>query len=124
MPFQEYWAYVFTCDLPIESIQAAWIAAGPWPWTARDSAWYGDYLNSRPAEGVRVRLHEFPSHASEAGPFVGPGVVDGFRYDRGYTLLLQIEEGSAATKAQIDEVIRGLWEKIGAENIRATEAYD
>ncbi|HXG67001.1 MAG TPA: hypothetical protein VNO70_18000 [Blastocatellia bacterium] len=124
MPLKEYWAYVFTCDKPIEAILTAWNEAGPWQWGLRDSAWYGDYLNTRPAEGVRVRIHEFPSQASEAGPFLGPGTVEGIRYDQGYTALLQIEAESSATKAEINEVLRGLLERINAEKIKGIEPYD
>jgi hypothetical protein len=124
MPFKEYWAYVFTCEQPIEAILADWNEAGPWQWQLRDSAWYGDYLNTRPIKGLRVRIHEFPSQASEAGPFLGPGTVEGVRYDRGYTVLLQIEAGSSAMKAEVDEVIRGSLGRISAENIKEIEPYD
>ena len=118
------WAFVFTCDLPMEAILEDWNAAGPWQWTLRDSAWYGDYLNTRPVEGVRARIHEFPQQASEAGVFVGPGTVEGVRYESGYTALLQIEDGSRATKAEIDATLAGLLRQIGAENIREIEPYD
>jgi|GEM_PF-1243100 len=124
MPLKAYWAYVFNCDKPIELILAAFNEAGPWRWGLRDSAWYGDYLNTQPIEGVRVRIHEFPSQASEAGVFVGPGTVEGIRYDRGYTALLQIRSESPATKAEIDAVLRGLLGRIHAENLREIEPYD
>ncbi|MBI4207816.1 MAG: hypothetical protein HY527_22575 [Betaproteobacteria bacterium] len=124
MSLKAYWAYVFTCDKPIEAILAAWNETGPWQWRLRDSAWYGDYLNTRPTDGVRVRIHEFPSQASEAGTFVGPGSVEGVRYSQGYTALLQIEPESVATKAEIDAVLQGLLERINAEKIKTIEPYD
>jgi hypothetical protein len=64
------WAYDFECDQPLERMLTAFNAAGPWRWELRDSAWYGDYLNTQPISGVRVRIHEY-SQAGEAGTFVG-----------------------------------------------------
>jgi hypothetical protein len=120
---RQYWAYAFTCEQPIEGLLAALNAAGPWRWQERDSAWYGDYLAVRPAEGVRVRIHEFPSSGSEeAGMYVGPGTVDGVVYDRGFTALLEVED--AAAKAGIDRVLRGLLDTISAANVKAIEPYD
>ncbi len=124
MPLKEYWAYVFSSDKPIGLILAAFNEIGPWRWQLRDSAWYGDYLNTQPIEGVRVRIHEFPSQASEAGVFVGPGDVEGIHYEQGYTALLQIGDDSPATRAEIDKVLRGLLESIGAQNIKGIEPYD
>jgi len=116
-----YWAYVFTCEQSIEAMLAALNDAGPWRWQARESAWYGDYLNVRPAEGVRLRIHEFPS-SGEVSIFVGPGVVDGVAYDRGYTALLELD--NAAARAEIDGIFRGLLGTIGAGNITAIDPYD
>ena len=118
-----YWAYVFTCEQPIEAMLAAFNAAGPWPWRLGDSAWYGDYLGARPAQGVRLRIHEFPSSGSEeAGVYVGPGTVDGVAYDRGFTALLEVEDPAA--KAEIDRVFHGLLAAIGAANVNEIEPYD
>jgi hypothetical protein len=118
-----YWAYVFTCTRPIEEILAAFNAAGPWQWQMRDSAWYGDYLAARPGEGVRLRVHEFPSSGSEeAGVYVGPGTVGGVTYDQGLTALLEVE--SQASRADIDCTFRGLLDSIGAANVKEIEPYD
>lgn len=103
MPLRDYWAYDFTCAKSIETILTIFNEAGPWIWQMRDSAWYGDYLNARPSEGVRVRIHE----------------VRGI-----YSALLRIESESAAQQNQIDEVCRGLLAKIHAENIKEIEPYD
>ena len=65
-----YWAYDFACDQPIEAILVAFNAAAPWQWTLRDSAAYGDYLNCRPQEHVRLRVHAYPQVGSY-GTFVG-----------------------------------------------------
>ena len=103
---KHYWAYEFTCASSIEGILDEFNRSGPWSWQMRDSAWYGDYLNVRPAEGVRVRIHEF----QEGG--------------RTYTALLQIESESPAERPQIDEVCKGLLAKISAQNIKEIEPYD
>ena len=124
MSLQEYWAYVFTSGKPIELILEAWNEAGPWQWQLRDSAWYGDYLNTQTVPGTRVRIHEFPTQASEAGIYVGPGTVEGVQYAQGYTALLQIKPESSAIKAEIDGVLRGLLEKINVENLKEIEPYD
>jgi len=125
-----YWAYAFASYKPIEAIAAAWNEAGPWQWQARDSHWYGDYLNTRPVEGTRVRIHE-ASHkpdgsAAERSLFDWIGHF--FAQIRGgaqrYTALLQIEGDSPATRAEVDGVLRGLLEKIAATRIRTIEPYD
>ena len=70
----------------------------------RDSHWYGDYLNSRPAEGVRVRIHEWP--------------------DSIYTILLQIRAESTVKREAIDEAVRAIFGFLETKNIRETEPYD
>jgi hypothetical protein len=90
--------------------------AGPWRWEQRESAWYGDYLNTSPAEGVRVRVHEYPQ-AGESGVFMG-------LRDEGFAALLQIEVESSATQAKIDETFRGLLSSINATDITEIEPYD
>ncbi len=90
----------------------------------RDSAWYGDYLNTRPLDGVRVRIHEFPTQASEAGANLGPGIVNGVRYEEGLTALLQIEEHSSATREEVDSVLKRLLDLIHAEAVNQIEPYD
>ena len=107
-----YWAYDFTCDQPIEAILAAFVAAGPWQWRLCDSAVYGDYLNTRPKERVRVRVHEYPQMV-----FVGPR-------DKGFSALLQIDAESMATRSEIDDVFRRLLQGINATNMTEIEPYD
>ena len=60
MPLKADWAYDFACDHPLETIAATFNDAGPWQWQLRDSYIYGDYLNTRPATGVHLRIHEYP----------------------------------------------------------------
>ena len=116
MPLESYWAYDFGSDRSLESILAVFNEAGPWQWQLRESAWYGDYVATRPSEGVRVRVHEYPQ-LGEAGKFVG-------LRDRGFSALLEIEAGSSATQAEIDEVFRGLLGRVKATGVTGIEPYD
>ena len=90
-----YWAYDFACDQSLEAIVAAFNAAGPWQWTQRESAVYGDYLNCRPKERVRLRVHEYPQ-TGEYGTFVG-------LRDKGFSALLEIDADGVATRSEIDD---------------------
>ena len=54
------WAYDFTCNQPIEAVLAAFNAAGPWQWQLHETTVYGDYLNCRPMQQVRLRVHSYP----------------------------------------------------------------
>ena len=104
MSLQAYWAYEFLCDEPIEDLLAILNASGLWTWSLRDSHWYGDYLNTRPVKGVRVRIHEW--EASK------------------YTALLQIEQDSEAEQAAIDGIMRALLDRLKARDVVETEPYD
>jgi hypothetical protein len=111
-----YWAYDFASDQPIEAILAAFNAAGPWQWMLRESAVYGDYLNCRPTERVRVRVHEYPQ-TGEYGTFVG-------LRDKGFSALLAIEAEGGATRSEIDGVFRHLLQTINATDMTEIEPYD
>jgi hypothetical protein len=109
------WAYDFTCRQPIEAIRDAFNAAGPWQWRLNDSHFYGDYLNCRPQEHVRLRVHEYPGN----GMFQFSGLRSS-----GFKALLEIEAASAATQSEIDAVFRRLLQAINAANVTETEPYD
>ena len=116
MSLKAYWAYDFECGQSIERIIAIFNANGPWQWKLRDSAWYGDYLNTCPTEGVRVRVHQYPQ-TGEAGVFVG-------LRNRGFSALLQIETKSVASRTEVDEIFRGLLNTFNARSITEIETYD
>lgn len=116
MPLKAYWAYDFACDRCLEDLLCLLNEAGPWEWEARDSAWYGDYLNARPLAGVRLRIHQYPS-MGEAGTFVG-------LRDKGFSALLQIDEGSSAMQSEVDENFRELLRTINVMDIQGIEPYD
>ncbi len=104
MNLKAYWAYAFTCDHALEAMHDLLNGAGPWQWSLRDSHWYGDYLNCRPVEGVRVRIHEWE--------------------DAAYTVLLQIEAGSAAQQDAVDQIVKTLLGRLEARSIVEEEPYD
>ena len=106
MSLKAYWAYEFNCAKSIDEILAVFNVSGPWYWEMGDSAWYGDYLDAHPVEGVRVRIHEFP----EA--------------DVKYTALLQIKSESPVEQAEIDEVCKSLLNKINARDTKEIDPYD
>lgn len=109
---KEYWAYEFACDRTIEAILAAFESAGPWRWVLSESAVYGDYLNCRPKEHVRVRVHQYPQML-----FVR-------RLDKGFTALLEIRAESVATRVEIDDVFRRLLHAIDATDVTEIDPYD
>jgi hypothetical protein len=113
---KSYWAYDFACDQSIEGVLAAFNAAGPWQWSLRESAVYGDYLNCRPTAGVRVRVHEYPQ-TGEYGTFVG-------LRDKGFSALLEIEASSVANRRGTDDVFRRLLQRIDATGVTEIEPYD
>jgi hypothetical protein len=109
------WAYDFECDQPIEAFLAALNAAGPWQWQLRDSHFYGDYLNCRPREHVRLRVHEYPSK--------GMVKFSGL-HNKGFKALLEIEVETGTTRSEIDEVFRRLLQAVNATNVTEIEPYD
>ena len=113
---KEYWAYDFACGQPSRPFLPRFNAAGPWQWTQRESAVYGDYLNCRPKDGVRLRVHEYPQ-IGEYGTFVG-------LRDKGFSALIEIDADGVATRSEIDVVFRRLLQAINATNVTEIEPYD
>jgi hypothetical protein len=109
------WAYDFTCRQPIEAIRDAFNAAGPWQWPLNDSHFYGDYLNCRPQEHVRLRVHEYPGN----GMFRFTGLRSS-----GFKAILEIEAPGTVTRSDVDSVFRRLLQGIEATNVTEIEPYD
>ena len=118
-----FWAYVLTCDKEIEEILTVWNDAGPWQWQLRERFIFGFYLNTRPADGVRVQLHEFFPDSKSHAMYPGPGTVDGISYTEGFTAQLELHKDSPLSKEEIDGVFKQLLAAIGAENVRTIEPY-
>jgi hypothetical protein len=108
-----YWAYDFGCDLPMQDIRAAFNAAGPWQWEQRERIHYGDYLSSRPTEGVWLKVHAYPG---DYGSVVGLG-------DKGFKAQLEMPVDSTA-QAEIDGIFRRLLQAINATSVTRIERYD
>ena len=112
MSIKADWAYDFSCDQPLEAICAVFNVASPWQWQVRDNYMYGDYLNTRPAASVHLRVHEYPQAF-----FKGPR-------EKGFSALLRIEADSLVEQGELDTVFRGLLSKIMATDITEIEPYD
>jgi hypothetical protein len=110
------WAYDFARHRPIAEVAALFNEAGPWQWQLRESAVYGDYLNCRPAAGIRLRLHEYP----QTGEY---GTFSGLRGE-GFSALLEIESQSEATQSELDSAFRVLLRRIGITDPISIEPYD
>jgi hypothetical protein len=111
------WAYDFDCALDLDRMASAMNTAGIWKWQARESYWYGDYLNTRPAPGLRVRIHQYPQTVGAGTQFTGPR-------ESGFMALLEIDDQSPSTREEIDRIFRDLLDKIKATRVSAIEPYD
>jgi hypothetical protein len=115
-------AYEFTCDMSLEEMFKVLNEKGSWQWTMHDSHWYGDYLNCRPEEGIRVRIH----HPAEFNGGITQDPKDLDPKDR-YTALFTIES-KAATRGlhddAVDQIFRELLVHLHARNLREIEYYD
>lgn len=115
-------AYEFDCDMSMEEMLTVLNNKGSWQWTIRDSYWYGDYLNCRPQEGVRIRIHhpaEFFGVFSQVN--VPERTPDPEDY---YTGLFTIESNAAGMRDAVDEIFRNLLNHLQARNVREIESYD
>ena len=102
------WAYEFDSALPLVELQAKLNAIGTWLWTARENDWYGEYLICRPADGVRVRIHDrsqpfFGSMEREAGPQ--------------YKCQLDVNSGEQAVRQTLDPIFKAMVEGRGANRL-------
>jgi hypothetical protein len=115
-------AYEFNCDMCMEEMLKVLNEKGPWKWTMHDSHWYGDYLNCRPKENVRVRIH----HPAEfyAGITRDPKDLEPRDY---YTAVFTIES-KAGTRGPhddaVDHIFRELLVHLQARNLREIASYD
>jgi len=107
-------AYEFDCNISMEDMLEVLNKKGPWKWAVHDSHWYGDYLNCRPDEDVRVRIH----HPAE--------FFYGITHDpkSHYTALFTIESKAATTRDAVDHVFRELLVHLQAWNLREIAYYD
>ena len=112
MSFKANWAYDFSCNQSLEEVIAVFNDIGPWQWQLRDSYMVGSYLNTRPMEGMHVRVHEYPQSFLK-----GPR-------EKGFLALLQLEDDSAAEQEDVDRMFRELLNRVMATDINEIEPYD
>jgi hypothetical protein len=65
------WAYEFTSAVALVDLESKFNQSGPWRWEMRESSWYGDYLVTKPATGVRIRIQD-PQQSGAAGIRAAP----------------------------------------------------
>lgn len=106
------WAFHFQCDQSLEEICASFNANGPWQWAVGDNYIFGYYLNTRPKEGVRLRVHYFPQ-----GFVQQPA-------KKGFAALLEVTDQSTWSQKDINSTFQKLLSRISARDIQATEPYD
>jgi hypothetical protein len=111
-------AYEFNCDMSMEEMLKVLNKKGSWKWTMRDSYWYGDYLNCRPEEDVRVRIHQ-PAEFY-AGITRDPKDIEPRDY---YTATFTIESKAAAARDAVDHIFRELLVHLHARNLREIASY-
>ena len=112
MSFKANWAYDFSCNQSLEEVIAVFNDIGPWQWQLRDSYMVGSYLNTRPMEGMHVRVHEYPQSFLK-----GPR-------EKGFLALLQLEDDSVAEQEDVDRMFRELLNRVMATDINEIEPYD
>ena len=108
-------AFRFDCNGTLDQIVSQMNDAGPWKWQARESYWYSDYLNCRPARGVRIRIHDHgqatqPNFQQQSGP--------------DYTMQVDIDAEADVEASRFVGFAKELLVKIGARNILEIEPYD
>src|ERR1700688_1722896 len=86
---------------------------GSGKWTMRDSYWYGDYLNCRPEEDVRVRIHqpaEFYAGITRDPKDLEPRDLEPRDLEPRdyYTATFIIESKAAAARDAVDHIFREL----------------
>jgi len=110
MSNQTRWAFNFQCDLTLDDICTTFNTNGPYHWDVRENYIFGDYLNSRPEDGLRLRVHFFPQ------AFV--------QNKSGFSALLELDQDSPRTQDAIDNTFRKLLTQIQARDIKPVEPYD
>jgi len=119
------WAYEFNCEMSMEQMLEVWNQNGPWKWTTHESYWYGEYLISRPENGVRVRIHhpfQFPFRIGESKAVFAANNLD---YPRNYyCALLEVDAEAPAERKSVDQRLHTLLHQVHSRNVREVEHYD
>jgi hypothetical protein len=103
-------AYEFICkESSTERLCARLNAVGGWNWYMGDSYWYGDYVASKPFEGVRIRIVDFPT------PINGE-----FKYDAD----VRLRDECTTPMAVIDDAFRKVLAGIEAHDVQEIDPFD
>jgi len=124
------WAYAFDCDVASTTeMQTLLNAAGPCSWGMGDSVWYGSPLRCSPAEGVKARIVDsgeltegtaagLAYQAEELRKAVNEGrPLPTFKHEGRCQISVEMAATATANREEIDGVVRGLLERLGARNI-------
>ena len=104
------WAYEFVCkESSTEQLCARLNSLGIWKWGVGDSHWYGDYVVSKPFNGVRIRIVDFPKL-----------INDEYKYDAD----VRLSDGCKSSMKEIDQSFRKMLEQIGAHGVQEIETFD
>jgi hypothetical protein len=106
------WAYDFECDLSLEEILDRFNQLGPWRWQLRDNYIEGHYINTRPADGVHLKLREYPQ-AFIKGP-----------REAGFSAIIRLSGPAVSSRGEIDSRFTSLLSQIEAKDLQSVEADD
>ncbi|AKS43202.1 hypothetical protein [Wenzhouxiangella marina] len=106
------WAYDFASELSMEAMLEALEKAGPWTWTQRENYVEGSYLNTRPAEGVHIKINEHPQAFVDRGD------------QAGFSALLRTRSDDPAFRQELDQTLIELLKRVGASELVAIDPYD
>jgi hypothetical protein len=110
------WGYAFASDHGVDAMAPILNGEGPWTWELRDSSHYGDYLNSRPADGCRLRIHD-------ARQFLGT-LRGGAGDQRPYRITVEIGPAALPAREPLDGAVRELLTRLGAREVVACDPID
>lgn len=96
---QVKWAYQFDSDNSLYQMEPLLNSSGSWRWRVRDCAWYPDYLECCPQNGIRICIYEL-------NPPGGPT----------YRSMVKIEDSSFIDRSAIEPAFLTLLQSAGAKN--------
>ena len=102
-------AYRFVSDLGLYALHVRLNQLAPPIWKEGDSAWYGDYLGSKPFPGVRWRIHDFGQTIDQAHIFNAD---------------VRLDSECRTSRTEIDTAFLNLMARVPARDVHEIENYD
>lgn len=94
-------ALAFECALSFDALYDRLNELGPWTWRGTESDTYGDYLVTRPGEGVTIRIFDDKTR---------------------WVLQIAVRQGASLSRDELDHAFaQRIFPAIGARNIHPTE---